>query len=415
MVDIYTHHNEHSAFVSHEPRLSTVLLVEDNRADARLIQIMLAESAAPHLKIETAQNLASGLQRISKNDIDLVLLDLSLPDSQGIDTFLKAILAAPHIPFVVLSGLDDEELATMAVQKGAQDYLVKGQIEGPLLWRVMLYAVERKLVQKELQQINESLERRVKKRTEELNKANEDLRELDRMKSAFITQTSHELRTPVSTICGMLSILEGKMQYLDAEAGSMVRSAISAAQKLEKMTYRALKISYEGDYKNGLHLQPTDIKELANQVMMNLGIFIRLRKMQVHLELPEQLPRINCDVQKISDVITNLIMNAIKFTPDAGDIFLAVEQDSPDKIVMTVRDTGVGIREEDLAHVFDPFFSSFDTLHHSSGDYEFEKRGIGLGLSIAKRFVEMHSGTIYLASRQQEGTTVKVTLPLQNS
>ncbi len=121
-----------------------ILLVEDNPGDARLIQEMLAEAAAQDFTVEWVTRLADGLERLGRDQIDLVLLDLGLPDSQGLDTFLKAREQAPRVPFVLLTGLADENLALTALRQGAQDYLFKDEAHPNLVLRAIRYATERK-------------------------------------------------------------------------------------------------------------------------------------------------------------------------------------------------------------------------------------------------------------------------------
>jgi serine phosphatase RsbU (regulator of sigma subunit) len=120
-----------------------VLLIEDNRADARLVEELLAEVGGVTFEWDRAERLAAGLTRLALGGVDIVLLDLSLPDSQGLETFLRLHAVAPRVPVVLLSGLDDETLAILAVQKGAEDYLVKGQMDAGLLMRSIRYAIER--------------------------------------------------------------------------------------------------------------------------------------------------------------------------------------------------------------------------------------------------------------------------------
>ncbi len=121
-----------------------VLLIEDNPGDVRLIRKMMGEAANVNIEIECVDRLDAGLRRLVKGDIDVVLLDLGLPDSQGFDTFRKLHSQAREVPLIVLTGLDDEELGLRAVQKGAQDYLIKGKTESNLLIRAVRYAIERK-------------------------------------------------------------------------------------------------------------------------------------------------------------------------------------------------------------------------------------------------------------------------------
>ena len=128
----------------------TVLLVEDNPGDARLILELLGEVQSQAFDLERVGRLDHALAHLAHAAVDVVLLDLGLPDSQGIDTFVRARRGAPDEPIVVISGLDDERLALEAVRFGAQDYLVKGRIEGQLLARVLRYAIERKRAQEEV-------------------------------------------------------------------------------------------------------------------------------------------------------------------------------------------------------------------------------------------------------------------------
>jgi PAS domain S-box-containing protein len=129
----------------------SVLLIEDNPGDARLIREMLADVPAGRVRLQHAERLAAGLERLDSADV--VLLDLSLPDSHGLETFQRLRDAAPRVPVVVLTGLDDETVAVRAVQEGAQDYLPKGQVDGQLLVRSMRYAIERKRAEEERAQL----------------------------------------------------------------------------------------------------------------------------------------------------------------------------------------------------------------------------------------------------------------------
>jgi serine phosphatase RsbU (regulator of sigma subunit) len=141
-------------------RQVTALLIEDNRGDARLIQEYLGEVEGLAFRLEHADRLAAGLERLARGGIDVVLLDLSLPDSRGLDTFVRLHAAAPEVPVVVLTGFNDEILAIKAVQEGAEDYLVKGSVTSSLLARSLRYAIERgrrRQAEKALREANEQL------------------------------------------------------------------------------------------------------------------------------------------------------------------------------------------------------------------------------------------------------------------
>lgn len=134
-----------------------ILLVEDNSGDAVLIREMLAGEGQGRLALEWVTRLSEGLERLSRGGIDLVLLDLGLPDSQGLDTFLQAAWQYPQVPFVVLTGLADEGLGDTAVRQGAQDYLIKAEVNGKQLLRAIRYATERKRVEEALRQAHDKL------------------------------------------------------------------------------------------------------------------------------------------------------------------------------------------------------------------------------------------------------------------
>ena len=149
-----------------------VLLIEDNPGDARLIREMLAESKLQLFSLEHSGSLSDGLDSLSKNTHDVVLLDIGLPDSSGLDSVHEIKKAAPMIPVVMLTGLDDEKTAVSALQLGVQDYLVKCRIESSLLVRSLRYAIERKQIEEELRRHREFLMELVEERTVELQNSN---------------------------------------------------------------------------------------------------------------------------------------------------------------------------------------------------------------------------------------------------
>ncbi|HSE83833.1 MAG TPA: response regulator, partial [Thermodesulfobacteriota bacterium] len=153
-----------------------ILLIEDNPGDARLVQEMLAKAKGASFKLEWAGRISTGLKLLSEKDFDIILLDLSLPDGFGLDILEKVQAQFPGIPIVLLTGtFDEESIAVMALQGGAQDYLFKGNTDSNLLIRSIKYAIERKRVEEALRSAYNGLELRVQERTEELEKANQAL------------------------------------------------------------------------------------------------------------------------------------------------------------------------------------------------------------------------------------------------
>jgi two-component system sensor histidine kinase DctS len=153
-----------------------VLLIEDNEEHVQFLRQLLATTAG-QFELHTAGDVAQGVERLKDGGIELVLLDLTLPDSDGLETFIRIVDAAPEIPLIVLSGISDVALAVETVQLGAQDYLVKGHVDNHLLVRSMQYAIERKRAQLQLKRANDNLEVRVKERTDALLQANTKLQQ----------------------------------------------------------------------------------------------------------------------------------------------------------------------------------------------------------------------------------------------
>ncbi|MDP6502415.1 MAG: HAMP domain-containing sensor histidine kinase, partial [Planctomycetota bacterium] len=223
---------------------------------------------------------------------------------------------------------------------------------------------------------------------------------------------SHELRTPVTLIGGFASLLEMSADKVTPERVKDTTSKIAeGARRLERIIRRMFQMLESGEVAETMHFEEVNPLTLIQGALEDAQPFIEKREIELNLNL-EDVRTISADASKIKDVLDNLLLNAIKFTHDGGRIDIEMSDDSDGEMVeITVRDHGVGIAEEDLQHIFEPMFSTFDTLHHSSGVYEFQRRGIGLGLTVSKKFVELHDGNIRLESKLGEGTTITVRLP----
>jgi DNA-binding NarL/FixJ family response regulator len=236
-----------------------VLLVEDNPGERRFLQELLKRQTGTGdlFKVECTERLATAILRLGVGDIDVILLDLSLPDSQGEETFTKVKVYAPDIAIVVLSGLDDEAIALRMVKGGAQDYLPKANVNANMLARTIRYAIERKRVERKIRWLNGSLELRVARRTEELIAANSELRtqiaerdriqqaldeknielqKADQAKDRFLTKMSHEFRTPLNGIMGCSQFLvDGKPGPLNAKQKEYVGHILNNGKHLLKL------------------------------------------------------------------------------------------------------------------------------------------------------------------------------------
>ncbi|MCA1597532.1 MAG: hybrid sensor histidine kinase/response regulator, partial [Chloroflexi bacterium] len=175
----------------------TILLVEDNPADARLVQLLLADARALHYTLVHVDRLATAVETLTSGcPVDAILLDLGLPDGQGLTTVTRLRGVAPRVPIVIMSGNDDEAVAVAGVRDGAQDYLVKGRVEADGLARALRYAIER-----------QEAETRLAAALETQQEANRQLARLNKAKSDFVSIVGHEFRTPLTGILGFSEIM----------------------------------------------------------------------------------------------------------------------------------------------------------------------------------------------------------------
>jgi signal transduction histidine kinase len=368
----------------------TILLVEDNPGDARLIQESLREVAGDHFDVETADRLASAVERLRDGDVDAVLLDLALPDSSGRDTFARAKSAAPDVPIIVLTGLGDEALALKMVQEGAQDYLVKVDLSGNVLSRSIRYAIERGMTDQHVRKLNVDLEQKVRARTAELEAANEEL-------EAFTYSVSHDLRAPIRHINGFAGVLMESADRLDAEARECVEGIHGAARRMAAMTEDLLKLARIG--RQLLDLKATNLESLVELVVSELTADVGGRHIEWRIGT---LPLLKCDAGLMKQAFANILDNAVKYTRRRQTARIEIGQLTVAGVLTVfIHDNGEGF---DMKHA-DRLFAPFQRLHDAE-DFE----GTGVGLSTVRRIIERHGGRIWVESEVGKGTSVFFTL-----
>ena len=351
------------------------LLVEDNPGDARLIREMLTEERNILFDLECVDRLSTGLEYLAARDIDVVMLDLSLPDSWGFDTFTKVHNQATEVPIIVLTSLDDELLALRAVREGAQDYLVKSQIDSNLLVRAIRYAIERK--------------------------------EIDRMKSELISTVSHELKSPLTSILGSLSlIVSDEADNLPIETKKMIDIAYRNSQRLLRLINNMLDIKKIEFGKMNLHLQPLELTPLVTRAIEANRAYAKQLDVEFVLKEISSGVSVNADSDYLMQVLTNLLSNAARFSPpnDAVVISIAESPAAREAVRVAVTDHGPGVPKQFHSRIFQKFAQARPPGAR-------RKDGTGLGLSIAKAIVESMGGQIGFDTEPNVETTFYFDLP----
>jgi signal transduction histidine kinase len=315
-----------------------------------------------------------------------VLLDLTLPDSRGSDTFRRLHDQAPSIPVVILTGVDDEEIAVSTVQQGAQDYLLKGHVDGKQLARSIRYAVER-------QALLTSLET---SRQQQLQ-----------FKDEFLSHVSHEMRTPLTSIYQFTSILcDGLAGAVSAEQRDHLGTILKSVSQLQAMIHDLLEATRTVSGKVRIEPHGMEVAEIIQLAITILRNSAQQGQIALELTVDPGLPLAHADADRVLQILINLIANAIKFTPERGSIVAKaclVEID-PGFIYISVSDTGRGISPEARPFIFERMYQAPEALDNS-------RTGLGLGLYIAKELVELHGGRIWVNSQLGEGSTFTFTLP----
>ena len=242
-----------------------------------------------------------------------------------------------------------------------------------------------------------------------LERANARLRELDRLKDQFLANMSHELRTPLNSIIGFSEVLlDGLVGEINPEQRECVEDIHFSGLHLMEIINDILDLSKIEAGRMKLRLDTLDVPALLEEVRATVLALIEEKGQTLTLEVADDLPPVVADRIRIRQVLLNLLSNANKFTPPGGQITLSCRQESPDALLFSVSDTGIGIRPEDHEIVFEEF-------RQVDGSATRETEGAGLGLAISKRLVEMHGGRIWVESELGHGATFSFLLPVSKS
>ncbi len=269
----------------------------------------------------------------------------------------------------------------------------------------MAIALENARAYRELELLTRNLEERVRDRTQELEQANERLREMDHLKSAFVSVVSHELRTPMTSIKGYVeNMLQGLTGGLSEKQVHYLNRMKLNVERLTRLINDLLDLSRIEMGRLELRRASVCIRDLSADVLESCQPLAQEKGITLQSQFPPTLPPVSADRDKLTQVLTNLIQNAIKFTPEQGQVRVEVRQREDGFIQLNVIDTGAGIPSDELDKIFQRFYRSPSAPSTA--------QGAGLGLTIAKNLVEMHGGRIWATSTVGSGSCFSFTIPM---
>jgi signal transduction histidine kinase len=363
-----------------------VLLVEDNPADARLLRELLCSEPPVKVDITHVERMSDVAKLVTAGGVDIILLDLGLPDAHGPGAVRQAHALAPNVPLVVLTGFDDESLATQVLKEGAQDYLLKGHLDGAGLLRALRHAIHRQRMQVESDLI----------RTLQLQ-----------LRDEFLSDVSHELRSPLTAIYQFSTILADGLSGPTTKAQQEhLEIILRNVQQLRAMIDDLLEA---GQAEGGtLTMDPecTSLADVIAYTVTTLHGVARDKGITLSFDLTPNLPSAYADPTRLRQILIILIDNAIKFTPPNGVVMIRAceDREAPDSLMVEVSDSGCGVSPELTEKIFDRLYKVADTSQDG-------RRGLGLGLFICRELVTRQGGKIWVKNRPQQGSIFSFTLP----
>ncbi len=356
----------------------------------------MLEIIAPHVE-EWGNHKYSVLYRFSFVSLRKRILSLLLQATiYSMTTLLAAVLLAYYLSSKITKPLLELTDMSRDIARGNYGRTISIQTRDEVQDLANSFNMMSLQLRKSIGEIQES--------HEQLVRANEELKELDHLKSDILSNVSHELRTPLTTIRGYAeSMADSLLGPVSPDQEKGLRVMERSLNRLSLTIGQLLEFSRLSSGKISLDIRPFDILLLIRLIVNNLREEFEMREIDVAINMPESLPSVEADQEKIAQILENLIANSIKFTPPGGTVELIAHR-TEHGVKVTVRDNGVGIPEKEIPYIFDRF-------HQVDGSSTRRFGGLGLGLAIVKQLLDAHGARIDVFSKEGEGSEFSFTLP----
>ena len=371
-----------------------ILVVDDEREIRTILQQAISKYGG--LQVETAESGEEALAKIRKNKFDLVLTDMKMPKMDGLQLVNEISKIDPEMVTILMSGQGTVESALEAMRKGAHDFLAK-----PLNLPELIIRLHKVLDEK--QRFND-----LRGLIGQLEKSILQLRKIDEIKSEFVSIASHELRTPLSAIKNAIQlVLTGKTGAINEAQVKFLSMAERNINRLMNILNDLLNLSRIESGKIQMRFEELNLGDLIDFILSSFKTQVEGKGIKLKMEVPQKVPAVYGDHEKVEQILTNLVGNAFKFTPEGGEIVISVKPyDGNGKMMaIAVKDSGIGIPADQLDKIFEKFHQVEGSLQRSVG-------GTGLGLGTSQGLVEVHQGKILVESEVGKGSTFTFTLPI---
>ncbi|MCP5094887.1 MAG: hybrid sensor histidine kinase/response regulator [Chloroflexi bacterium] len=403
-----------------------ILYIEDDNDSQRLIERILENQG---YEVFVASDGLEGVNLAQSTDPNLILMDINLPmiDGRAVTTRLRSFPHLVDTPVVALTADISDGGRELALAAGCAGFLNKPvdvdkfpeQIEGFLHGRIHKLddAVHSHHLKRHAENVVEQLEKKIR----ELESVNKLLFHLDRMKSDFIVLASHELYTPLTLVSGYASLLGEQLdqdeEQISLPASRQVAGLLNTSiSRMQQVVQEIMNVARIAAGRLELAIGPIQFHILVDEVLANFQSVLAERDLDIHVDDLTNLPLIYGDGPHLKTAVSNIIENAIKYTPNGGKITVS-GQGSKVEVEITIQDSGIGIPSNELEQIFEQFYSLGNVDHHSTSKSAFDGGGMGLGLTIANGIVKAHNGRLWAESSGEDreklpGSTFIVQLPI---
>lgn len=350
-----------------------VLIVDDNENNRDILSRRLKRQK---YNVSVAENGQEALEMVERQKFDLIILDVMMPGISGLEVLrrLRKTYSVADLPIIVATARDQSEDIVTALELGANDYITK-----PIDFPVALARIQTQL----------------------------EVTQLSELKDEFIRMASHDLKNPLSVVLGLVRIIEKRVppgQLMTPDAHDLLSKITKRALEMQGIIEDFLDFHALQDGRLSLVKVQTNLNEIAQEVVEGNRDYAMVKGIQLSLNMDAELPRVNADADRVSQVVRNLISNALKFSPHGSAATVSTRRENA-HVVLEVSDTGPGLTTEDLEKVF----TKYSRLSNKPTGGE---KSSGLGLAICKQMIDLHGGEIEVRNNPEKGASFWFKLPI---